>query len=757
MRPPIAAHAVRIRLKSSRVNAVRSSSRPVGVGLREAVSNYITSQAEVSGVPHFNEARLVNVLPGVSARYYEDAGRFRYDLILAPGANPGDIALNYEGAEQVAVGPDGTVQYRTRFGWHQEAELLAYQTIAGERKAIPARFMPIGRTRVGVALGEYDASQPVVIDPVILTRSTMFGPLGGGSYLTHVANHPSGEVVYAGRSFDPAYPVTPGAYQVTNPSDAGIVTRLRATLDQNSVRFSTYIGQSIAGVGGVAVFDNGTIVYGISTTATDLPTSAGAYVASGIDIDAYIIRLSGDLGTRQAATYVTGTGADWIEGIAVNSISRHVAFAMTTQSGDLETVGPAANAYAGHRDIYWGVLGRNFTELRSASYAGGSLNDDASSVAYGRNFETLVVAGHSESTDFVATNKPLSGDVSTDALILRAKLGMGSTGGSTLAAVRFGGDDFDTASDIVVDGQDRIISAGTVFRAASSSEWSSYPKVFGHQNTLSAEADNSPSGWIGVFASDLASLARFTYFRPNANLVEGIAFRAIEVQPNGTVHVAGTVGDPGYTNFGSSLSNLPFYPANEQDVDASNQLLYCRFSNGLRLISSTSFGGNSTDYMNDFVLRGSYSDAVFAANTGSDVSHPTYPLPMVQPAGSFPYDSYDAGGNDTPYFGVLAFSTDPISLTTNLSAISPTVHTSCRIDLNAPVVAPGGQNVTFTTNNPSAVRLPGGQPSLVVNIPPGSSSASIKILGRPVAAPTPVTISATSSGTTVTRTITVNP
>ena len=66
------------------VNFVGASKavRPIGVSKQEAVSNFITPTAEINGVASCAEARLVNVVPVVTARYYMDQGAPRYDVIL---------------------------------------------------------------------------------------------------------------------------------------------------------------------------------------------------------------------------------------------------------------------------------------------------------------------------------------------------------------------------------------------------------------------------------------------------------------------------------------------------------------------------------------------------------------------------------------------------------------------------------------------------------------------------------------------------
>ena len=44
-----------------------------------------------------------NIYPGIDLRYYTDNGKLKYDLIVHPGANPDNIAMQYEGLDGLTV------------------------------------------------------------------------------------------------------------------------------------------------------------------------------------------------------------------------------------------------------------------------------------------------------------------------------------------------------------------------------------------------------------------------------------------------------------------------------------------------------------------------------------------------------------------------------------------------------------------------------------------------------------------------------
>ncbi len=44
-----------------------------------------------------------NIYPGIDLRYYTDNGKLKYDLIVHPGANPENIAMQYEGLNDLTL------------------------------------------------------------------------------------------------------------------------------------------------------------------------------------------------------------------------------------------------------------------------------------------------------------------------------------------------------------------------------------------------------------------------------------------------------------------------------------------------------------------------------------------------------------------------------------------------------------------------------------------------------------------------------
>jgi hypothetical protein len=54
--------------------------------------------------------------------------------------------------------------------------------VAGEKKAVEGSYVLASANQIGFRLGEYDHSQPLVIDPVLSYSTYLGGSSGGGGW-----------------------------------------------------------------------------------------------------------------------------------------------------------------------------------------------------------------------------------------------------------------------------------------------------------------------------------------------------------------------------------------------------------------------------------------------------------------------------------------------------------------------------------------------------------------------------------------------
>ncbi len=121
-------------------------------------------------MPHF-AVRYEQVYPGVDWVLYGNPRQLEYDFVVAPGADPAQIAVRFAGADALRVEANGelVVSSAGRTVLHSSPTL--YQVVNGERQIVDGRYVlresadaaPV----VGFEIAAYDPKLPLVIDPVI--------------------------------------------------------------------------------------------------------------------------------------------------------------------------------------------------------------------------------------------------------------------------------------------------------------------------------------------------------------------------------------------------------------------------------------------------------------------------------------------------------------------------------------------------------------------------------------------------------------
>jgi hypothetical protein len=120
----------------------------------------------------FSSLRYRRVWPGIDVVCRADAREFKYEFHLQPGADPARIVLQYEDADSVNLNSDGSLTITTAAGSVEDAAPYAYQETPAGRQPVAAAYHLVGdrstRYTVRFALGSYDTSRSLVIDPAVL-------------------------------------------------------------------------------------------------------------------------------------------------------------------------------------------------------------------------------------------------------------------------------------------------------------------------------------------------------------------------------------------------------------------------------------------------------------------------------------------------------------------------------------------------------------------------------------------------------------
>jgi len=313
-------------------------------------------------VPTYGSVLFRGVYPGVDLIYYGNQRELEYDFRLAPGADPSQIELSFEGAEAVSTDEGGNLVLRLKDGEVKQHRPVIYQELDGARREVAGRYVLKGRRAVGFRVGDYDRNTPLVIDPV-LVYSTY---LGGGSIeaAQDVAVDAYGSAYVTGwtLSTDFPFPVTVGAYQTASAGhyDA-FVTKFNSA---GALVYSTYLGGSAGDMvgafsssfdpatsdrrgGGIFVDASGNAYVTGSTYSTDFPVTPGALRTTNAGGDAFVTKLNPAGSALVYSTYLGGSAEEDGAGIAVDAAG-NAYVAGNTRSADFPvTPGAFQGAYRG--------------------------------------------------------------------------------------------------------------------------------------------------------------------------------------------------------------------------------------------------------------------------------------------------------------------------------------------------------------------------------------------------------------------------
>ncbi|HEX2272943.1 MAG TPA: SBBP repeat-containing protein [Acidimicrobiales bacterium] len=267
-------------------------------------------------LPSYARVRYSEVYPGVELAFHGDQGELEYDFVVAPGVDPGAIRLRFSGIEGLTVDDAGDLVLHTTRGDLRQGAPRLYQDVGAERRPVAGRFALNGH-EVGFAVGDYDRTRPLVVDPTIVSSTFLGG--AGEDFGISVAVDSAGYAYIAGATTSPDFPTTPGAHDTSHNGDQdGFVTKLAP--DGSTVIYSTFLGgAALDDADTVAVGGRGDAYVRGVTVSPDFPTTPGAFDRTfNGGFDAWVARLSADGSSLRYSTFLGGSNFDSGSGIAVD-------------------------------------------------------------------------------------------------------------------------------------------------------------------------------------------------------------------------------------------------------------------------------------------------------------------------------------------------------------------------------------------------------------------------------------------------------
>ncbi len=538
-------------------------------------SHYLTSGRTSTNVPQFGKVIYRQAYPGIDLVFHGRQRQLQLDFIVAPGADPTRIALEFDGTDRLELDDSGNLLLHHRTGCVRLEKPFVYQKAGRVPTPVEGKYVLKGSNRAAFTVASYDASRPLVIDPVVSFASYLGG--SGGDMGTAIAVDVQGNAYITGVTASDNFPAV-GGIQTARSSPRGdvFVTKLNPT--GTAVIYSTYIGGTGNDMGmGIAVDSAGSAYVTGVTQSPNFPLvqpiqrSLGA--AQPGATDAFVLKLNPSGSAIVYSTYLGGTGEDMGKGIAVDAAG-NAYVAGATLSSDF----PIKNAYQALRrgagpmgtDAFIVKLNPAGTDLVYGTYLGGPGASVAAAVAVDTSGNAYVT-GATDSAAFptVAALQAKNGG-SQDAFVTKL-----NPSGAVVYSTYLGGEGDDMGMGIALDSSGNAYITGLTGSASFPVEAPAQPK-FGAVNLLGLDA----------FVTKLsASGSRLVY----STLLGGSGIDiglGIAVGPDGSAYICGE------TNSSDFPAVNPIQPAST----GSNKSFVARLNpSGSAFTYSATLGGLGHD------------------------------------------------------------------------------------------------------------------------------------------------------------------
>ncbi len=594
-----------------------------GDQISEHRTNYFLGSDESrwrSDVPNFGEVRFDNVYDGISAVWYgRENGATQYDLIVAPNADAQQIEIRFDGADSISIDDAGSLLINTPAGTIKQNRPFTYQTNENTaRVEVPSQFA-IDGTTVRFALGEYDRSRELVIDPTVTLNNAAFSTFVGSfgdDYAFDIAVDGNGCTYITGRTTSISFPTTTGTFDTTNNGSEDIfVTKLNSS--GTGLVYSTYIGGSFFDEGrGIAADPTGN-VYITGAASSNFPTTAGAYDTSfngGSDV--FVTKLGASGSSLIYSTYIGASNIEYAEDITIDQAG-NAYFVGRVSDAVVDyptTSGSFDETFNGFDDAFLTKLNDTGSGLIYSTFLGGSDIDAGLYVEVTAAGEAIVGG---TTTDGVTDLQTVAGsyDVTHNGVTDFFVSKLNAAGSAQVFATFIGGPGIDNVGGMTVDATGAVYIAGSVSTG--------FPTTAGVFDTTALG-----SGEIGL--SKLNPAGTNLVYSTFLGGTQGENANGLAVDRFGIAYLTGG-------NFGGDYPTTA--GAYDTTFNGSNDAIVTVVNpSATALINSTYIGGGGSDSANAIAIDGN-GNIYIAGQTASNAT----PYPTTPDA----FQTFHAGSIDT--------------------------------------------------------------------------------------------------------------
>ncbi len=597
----------------------------------------------VRDIPSYERIAYREIYPGIDLLFYGRGREIEYDLVVAPGADPSRIRMEFNGAvrgEKIETTPGGDLQL-----WVGDRRLTIrqptiYQSDDRGRHPIEGGYVVGESGEVEFRIGDYDHRQPLVVDPII-EFSTFLGGSGADTGYAVTVDQ-AGNIYVVGQTGSANFPLR-GGYDnsINGLSDAFIV---KINPSGTAILFSTYLGGRNPGdrAWDVEVDRDGRVYVCGETSSINFPTVNAYQNFFRGGTDGFLSILSSNGAELLVSTYLGGSSLDVAYGLALDP-DRNIYLTGGTRSANFPVSRALQPELKGRMDVFITKIAAG-GELIFSTYLGGQdtgLEVSEEETGYGIALDSrqnIHLTGITSSTTF-----PLKGAVQSgfggveDCFVVK----LTGDGQSIIYSTYLGGSRADRGRAIAVDSFGQAVITGYTF-------FSDFPTLNAYQSNYRGNLD--------AFVAKLTANGRQLIFSTflggsgeenSGTLNDQIPAGAIAIDKIGNIYVGGKTGS----------TDFPVNQPLQFGLRGNTDGFLVKFDPaGSSLIFSTLLGSTyASDMGNDERVLGLTTDNFGAIYLTGQALQSDFPLTMpFQPVfGGGPSDAFVARIT-TPDIGGLA-------------------------------------------------------------------------------------------------------
>jgi hypothetical protein len=554
-----------------------------------------------SNVPTYAKVRYEGIYPGIDLVCYGLQRQLEYDFVVRPGADYRHIQFKVRGVSAIERNKLGDLLLDSSSGVVVLHKPVIYQeTNDGRRQYVEGRYHIFRKHRIDFAIGKYNPTIPLVIDPAI-GYSTYLGGSGFDSGASiSVDSHGNTYLIGYTQSLD--FPTTPNAFQTTcggqcnNSTYDAFITKFDST--GSSLIYSTYLGGSGTDVAtGLAIDNSGNVFVAGTTYSKDFPITAGVFqptCSGGCSTfpDAFVTKLDPTGSVLVYSTFLGGTNYDGVANLAVDALGNAYLNGVTWSADFPVTPGALQTKCGGgcsnSSDAFVTKLNSTGSALVYSTFLGGAGSDAGGGIALD-DLGDAYLTGVTQSANFPVTPNAIQptcsgGCISRDAFVTE----INPTGSALLYSTFLGGSDIETGTAIALD------SLGNIYVSGNTAS-TDFPTTSGAFQTSNA---GSYDAFVTKLNASGSSFVYSTYIGGSSS--EGLGF-GIGVDAAGDVYIAGQ----------TSSSDFPTTPGAFQTT--------CAICTGLVFMTELNASGSALVYSSYFGGTGNNVESSIALDSASNV------------------------------------------------------------------------------------------------------------------------------------------